>query len=110
MKHATDIDTRLPYRESDDYVNHLIERCTSNAIEQHHHQPQRMVPLWIISAAASAVLLLTAGITWWHLQRPATITETEQGPLDRFLDNLSDEDASYITYYEMEEIPTEIYN
>ena len=109
MKHPTDIDTRLPYVESDDYVDHLIARCTSNAIEHQHRSPHRMVPLWIISAAASAVLLLTAGITWWQLQRPAT-AQTVQGPLDQFLDDLSDEDARYITYYEMEEIPTEIYN
>lgn len=125
MKQFDDIQKRMPYSESEDYLNRLIEQSTEQAIQQ-SAQPKARVrylrPL-IVSAAAAVALLLVVAITQW---RPASdpLAEAElpqdtialaadntlmanasDGPIDEFLNALSDDEAQLLSYYNIDEMP-----
>lgn len=106
--------TRMPYKETEEYVNNLVSRATEQAIRQQHGQPSRakISPLRsILAAAAVLALLLTAGgLTYYHTipspeEMVAEKTEQQLSPVDQFLTELSDEEAQLLAYYEIEEIP-----
>lgn len=109
MKEFENIQKHLPYTESEDYVNKLIERTTELAIQQ---KPKaRVIPLrtYIASAAAAALLLIGIG-TFYMNDHQATADIAlaqvdEESPLDEFLGNLSDEEAQLLAYYNIEDIP-----
>ena len=125
MKQFEDIQKRMPYAESKDYLNRLIEQSTEQAILQAGKPKARVRTLrpLITSAAAAAILLLIIAVTQL---RPAsdqlaeaelpqdTITlaadnallaDASDGPIDEFLNTLTDDEAQQLSYYEIEEEP-----
>lgn len=101
-----DIEKRLPYQESEEYIDALIDRTTQNAIT-HHAQSHSKWRVTIMALSAAAVTLLVVGIsiTLFNGQTSQPISMSSQGPLDEFLNTLSDEEAAQLQYYEIEEIP-----
>lgn len=120
MKQFEDIQKRMPYAESEAYLNRLIEHSAEQAIRQAGKPKPRMLPLRpiITSAAAAIVLLLVVAITQL---RPAgqqltkitsqqdtigwatdntLLADASDGPIDDFLDELTDDEAQLLVYYE----------
>ena len=62
---------------------------------------------------AAAIILLIAGWGWHRLGSPSDppaeqivqSVSTQQGPLDTFLDGISDEEAAHIDCYKVDNIP-----
>ncbi len=113
MKNFENIGKRMPYAEEKDYVKQLIDHATETAL---HQQPKAKTlslrAKWMAAAAAVLVLLTGAGITYHFHATEATqpvVAENIPGPIDDFLDSLSDEDVQLLAYYEIEEIPEEAY-
>ncbi len=117
MKEFENIQKRMPYRESDDYVKQLIDHATDQAINKaaEARQPRAKTRSmrWMAAAAAVAAVMALAGIAY-NSQPTAYDSDTltamadyndDRGPIDDFLDNLSDEEAQLLAYYEIEEIP-----
>ena len=117
MKELQNIGKKMPYRESQEYLDELIARTTEQAIRQGHRPKATVRPLVKYAVAAAIVALLVfAGITLWSpSQQPVvaelltdtiatSTTEIEgEGPIDEFLDGISDDDAQLLAYYEIED-------
>lgn len=106
-----DIGKKMPYRESEEYLDNLIDQATEGAIgRQRAIKPstwRKRHPLMTIASAA-AVILLVIGIAVTVLdnqQSTPAATLKADGPLDEFLNTLSDTEAAQLQYYEIEEIP-----
>ena len=101
-----DIGKRMPYQEGEDYVNDLLDRVTEQAINSRHRAHR--LPRWVVIPSAAAVALLVIGIGTKLLtdnSRHVAITEQTSGPIDEFLNSLSDEEVAQLPYFEIEEIP-----
>lgn len=107
-----DVNKKMPFHEPNEYVNQLVDAATERAIrhsKQKAHNASSQVFMRI--AAVGLVVLSLAGLGWFY--QPTTLEETElanvsatqNGPLQAFLNNISDEDAQMISYYEIETIP-----
>ncbi len=128
MKEFEDIQKRMPYNESEDYLDQLVERATDKAIREGRKSYFQKIltpnvrPLYAgVAAAATVLLLVTIGITQVRTQdEQLAITEQESvslmadnkttsaedaGPIDEFLNGLSDEEVQMLAYYELEDIP-----
>ena len=106
MKEFENIGKKMPYQESPEYLNQLIERTTETAIRQSQRPQCKVRPLLrYVAAAAVAVLLIFAGISIWY---PATeqqpLAQTES-PVDDFLNNISDEEVQLLAYYDIDDVP-----
>lgn len=100
-----DINKRMPYKESEEYLDVLIDKATENAIN-HQVQTNRRSRLVMKLASAAAVVLLVIGIGVTLFKgQDIPVTKSDQGPLDEFLSTLSDEEAAQLSFYEIEEIP-----
>lgn len=110
MKELQNIGKRMPYAEHEDYLSQLVSNATEQAIRQGSQTRRHPVRMWA-AAAVATLLLAGAGITYYHLTVPKqTLAEdTTAGPIDEFLDGLTDEEAQMLAYYEIEEIPDNIY-
>ena len=103
MKDFDKIGKRMPYAESEDYLEGLIEASTETAITR--QQPKtRIRRIQWIAAAASVAIVAAVGTTIFIKHQSAVSTQTDS-PLDVYLCNLSDDDAQLIDCYEIEEIP-----
>ena len=104
-KISKDIGKRMPYQESKEYLDVLIDKVTENAIN-HQGTARSRSRLGVMLASAAAVVLLVIGIGFslFNNQDKST-TISSQGPLDEFLNTLSDEEAAQLSFYEIEEIP-----
>ena len=101
-----DIGKKMPFRETGDYLDNLIDGATEKAItEQATAKRSRRLRLMIASAAAVALLIIGYGIALFNARSTHQVTMNDQGPLDEFLNTLSDEEAAQLTFYELEEIP-----
>lgn len=102
-----DIGKRLPYQESEEYLNELIDAKTENAIwVQGRANTRKRWRIMAASAAAVVLLLIGFGVSLMHDQaRQTIVAQSSDGPLDEFLSTLSDEEAAQLPYYEIEEIP-----
>ncbi len=98
---------RLPYIESDAYLDNLLDRVGQVAIDRQHHS--RATKRWsrmLVSTAALVLLLLGIGFTVMNNSSPQHVAACEaDGPVDEFLNSLTDEEVAQLTYYEIEEIP-----
>lgn len=104
-----DIQKRMPYAESEDYLEQLIEKSTEQAILQ-AKKPKATVRMLrpLMSAAAVVVLLLAIGLTQFRsYEEPVAEVQVEQdlGPIDEFLNHLTDDEAQLLAYYEIEDFP-----
>jgi len=107
MKEFQDIGKKMPFAESRDYINNLIDKSTEMAINHQREKSQKSsIGKWIASAAASVVILAGIGIAYFHSTTSViTTAENVPGPIDQFLNNLTDEEVQMIAYYEIEDIP-----
>ena len=101
------IGKRLPYSESDEYLDSLIDKATENAIARKSRpRVNRHLGMLLASAAAVALLVIGIGLSAHRHGHGSTVVATQTGsPLDEFLNSLSDEEAVQLQYYEIEEIP-----
>ena len=102
-----DMEKRLPYQESEEYLSELIDKKTENAILLHRKAKSRKRwSMMTASAAAVALLLIGFGVKlMFEKDKQPIVTLSGDGPLDEFLNALSDEEAAQLLYYEIEEIP-----
>lgn len=100
MTDFENIGKTLPYNEQPDYVDALVERCSTRARQRRSFRSFRP---WMygFAAAAAAAILLTAGIVLFQ--------NANRSPMDRFLASLSDEDAELITELSLDDIPEYYY-
>lgn len=106
-----DIGKKLPYQESEEYLDRLISKTTEEAIRQHAERKSlfrnKRMGMTITSAAAVALLIIGLGITLSnnHVTQSATMTMQSTGPIDEFLNTLTDEEVAQLPDFEIEEIP-----
>lgn len=93
MKTFDEIRGSLPYRESPEYLDNLLERCRENALKQAPAQ-KRLRPWLYGVAAAVAAVLLTLGVT---------LLVPRKSPMERFLASLSDDEAATLVVYDFAE-------
>ena len=107
MKEVQNIGKRMPYAESEDYLNRLISQATEQAISQGQKAKTRPLRTWIAAAAAALVLIAGLTITYFHQDRAEELVaeQTTTGPIDQLLNNLTDDEAQQLAYYEIEDIP-----
>lgn len=101
------IGKKLPYSESEEYLDNLMDKVAGVALQQPH--PARGRKHWgMMLASAAAVLLLVFGIGFTVLKNGGHHQMTDlqsSGPIDEFLSSLTDEEVAQLPYYEIEEIP-----
>lgn len=108
MKQKSDnMSKALPYQESEEYLEALLDRVTSEAVKQQKaagHSKLRSLARW--SAAAAVVLALGIGLMVLnHEPKRAVVPPRAASPIDEFLNTLTDEEVAQLPYYEIEEIP-----
>lgn len=87
-----------PFVEKDGYVENLISEATEMAISK------RDATSWyapFARVAAVVALILTIGSTGWMYMNSK---KAQEAPLDVFLNSISDEEASMLENYYIEEI------
>lgn len=102
-----DIGKKMPYSESQEYLDGLIDRATEQAVKRHVvARGKRRWGVMAASAAAVALLLVGIGLSVMNneSQRPSVTIQT-QSPIDEFLGSLTDEEVAQLPYIEIEEIP-----
>lgn len=108
MNEFDNIGKKLPYNESETYLDNLINEATENAIMcQNPKKSKKRWSMIVVSAAASVLLIIGIGSSLLH-ERNNTIdnvTLNNEGPIDEFLNDLTDEEVAMLTDYELEEIP-----
>ena len=102
---SNEIGKRIPYRESEEYLDNLIDTATDKALARHAASKSRHRRLMVATTAAMVLLIIGFGIAHFNGKDHQPVAETNQGPLDEFLSTLSDEEAAQLTFYEIEEIP-----
>ncbi|MGN0191761.1 MAG: hypothetical protein ACI39U_08920 [Candidatus Cryptobacteroides sp.] len=104
MKPFDEIETGLPYKESDEYVENLVARCSREAVRKSQLQvsPGRHnLKPWLlgaVSVAAAAVVIA------WFLWKPS-IGNSPASPIDSFLSGLSEDEIQMISDWTIDEIP-----
>lgn len=96
MINYEDIRGALPYKESPVYINGLIDRCKESAVRAASEAPAPVIRPWMYGLAAALVAAIV------------TLTVTlspRKAPMDRFLAGISDDEASLIVNYDIEDIP-----
>ena len=87
---------QMPYSETEEYLDNLVSRVTDKAVEAGKTQKKSFRPLWIAaSLAAAAAILLFVLI--------GRGVEKAEGPIDKYLASLSDEELLQLSSYEIEE-------
>lgn len=100
------IGKRLPYRESETYLDGLIDQATENALKQRSGDHHWWDKGGLVPAAAVALLVIGIGFTVLHNHSQRNVmTMQSSGPIDEFLNTLTDEEIAQLPYYEIEEIP-----
>lgn len=102
-----DIGKRLPYNERAEYLSSLVDSTTEKAIvHDAHARRSRRLSMMAASVAAVALLVIGIGVAVNNnIGSSIPVTAQADGPLDEFLNTLTDEEAAQLTYYEIEEIP-----
>ena len=101
-----DIGKRLPYNERAEYLSSLVDSATEKAIvHDAHARRRRRLSMMAASVAAVALLVIGIGVAVNNNISSIPVTAQADGPLDEFLNTLTDEEAAQLTYYEIEEIP-----
>ena len=96
MTNYEDIRGALPYKESPAYIEGLVDRCRKGAVEAASVAPAPVIRPWMYGIAAALVAaIVTLAVT----------LAPRKAPMDRFLAGISDEEASLIVSYDIEEIP-----
>lgn len=99
MKPFADIDTGLPYVETDEYVEKLVARCSEEAMSKSKTRAfggRR----WICAAVSIAAVSLIALFIWKPVFNCSAVS-----PIDGFLSGLSEEEIQMISDWLIDEIP-----
>lgn len=103
MKSFDDINTGLPYKETEEYVENLVARCSAEAVrkeqastksERYSHRP------WLYGAVSIAAAIAIAVLIW----RPNN-NNPSMSPMDSFLSGLTQEEIQMISDWSVDEIP-----
>ena len=94
MKEFENIVTELPYKESPEYVENLVERCSSMA--QAKSDPKVVSPWFYGFATAAAAAAIVLGVF---------LSTQKTSPMDSFLASLTDEEAAMIVDWPITDIP-----
>ncbi|MBP3839279.1 MAG: hypothetical protein ILA04_09165 [Prevotella sp.] len=106
MKEMEQFNKKMPYVEHEEYLEQLVERCTENALRRTARKAARTKVIRLaIASAAAAIVLLVGGLVVYNQQPDAMAFAEKEDPIDFFLNNLTDEEAQYLSYYDIEEIP-----
>ena len=105
MKEFENIQTGLPYKESPEYVEQLVQRCQDAALEE-AKPARRTVRPWFYGVASVAVAAAIAvGIFLWTPKNASPDLALSSSPIDTFLASLSDEEAAMIVDWPIDDIP-----
>lgn len=106
MKDFEHIGKQMPYRETEDYLQTLINHSTETALNQsHHRRPTLGRPVRLAAAAAIAALLVVTAIAIYPSSGTQQTAQVETAsPLDQFLGSITDEEAQLLAYYEVEDM------
>ncbi|MBR5074565.1 MAG: hypothetical protein IKX26_04965 [Bacteroidales bacterium] len=87
---------QMPYSEKEEYLDALVSRVTEKAVEE-GRTPKKSLrgPLWLAASVAAAAVLLFVFI--------GRGGEDTEGPIDKYLASLSDEELLQLSSYEIEE-------
>lgn len=108
MKELKDkVGKKLPYREGNDYVAHLITRSADVAINGAVASSKSSVVLRWSRIAVSAAAVLILGLLCFSKLNSESEYEAYKNSmsLSEVLNSMSDEDLMYVSYYEIEDIP-----
>lgn len=87
-----------PFVENDGYVERLVSEVTEVAISKHKTN-NWYAPLMRVAAAVALVVTI-GGAGWLYMDSK----KVEEAPLDAFLSSISDEEASMLENYYVEDI------
>lgn len=112
---------RLPYKESDDYVSGLIERCAEEALKNPKKKRHTAETMWLRIAGVAAVmaLVVTVAINLWNQGNASDMQEqqslamvecdaesvNESAPLNEVLTEMTYDQLSLVSYYYTDDIP-----
>ena len=108
-----DMNKRMPFNEPEGYVEALLDKATEKAVHCALAKSARTVQMRVYSAIAAAavvLVLLGTGLNYFSPQTESqekhlAVANTAADPLDEFLNEISDEEASMIDCYDIEDIP-----
>lgn len=103
-----DIGKKLPYHETEGYLDALIDRATEEAVRRRAAASgARRWRMRAASISAGVALALGIGLTVLnsHEAQRVLAPAQPQSPIDEFLNTLTDEEVAQLPYYEIEEIP-----
>ena len=109
MKELKDFGKKLPYNESEEYIDNLWAKSIEKALDSTSSAPKArvfMLRRHVLTAIASAaILILITTVSWKFIGKQffcsssPKIAVVAQSPLDEFLGSISDEEAEQINYY-----------
>ena len=94
MKEFENIVTELPYKESPEYVENLVERCAS--VAQAPSKAKLLTPWFYGVTTFAAAAALALGVF---------LSTQKTSPMDSFLASLTDEEAAMIVDLPITDIP-----
>lgn len=101
MKEFGKINTELPYKESESYVDALVERCKETAM-LHGREERKLNRTLVYSlAGVAAVAAIVLAVVIPSVRK----TALPASPLEMFLMSISDFEAAMIEDWPIEDIP-----
>lgn len=101
MKEFENIETSLPYKESPEYVENLVERCAETAAQSNPASAKVVVRPWFYAfAGVAAAAIIGLGVFLFKDRR---------SPMDSFLASLTDEEVTLIADLPLTDIPEYYY-
>ena len=102
MKPFDDIDTNLPYKESEEYVERLVAKCSREAVRKSQNKTDRpyMRP-WVYGAVSIAAAAIVMAVFIWKPDNSSPASS----PIDSFLSGLTQEEIQMISTWNVDEIP-----
>ena len=106
MKEFNNIQTHLPYEESDAYVSSLVNRCKAEALKE-ERPAQRRYNHWLYSFAGATVAAAAAIVIGFFVFSPkhSPLENYYESPMDSFLASISDSEAAQIVDFPIDDIP-----
>lgn len=100
MKELENINTSLPYKESESYVDALVERSkeTARLHGREERSLNRTLVYSLVGLAAAAAIVLAVVI-------PSGRKTVQPSPIEMFLASISDSEAAMIVDWPIEDIP-----
>ena len=105
MKEFDNIQTQLPYEESDAYVSSLVNRCKAEALKEERPAQHRYSP-WLYSFAGAAVAAAAIVIGIFAFSpKHSPVEFFYESPMDSFLSSISESEAAQIVDFSIDDIP-----